>query len=52
MQQSLGDATGNNLPSGSVRLTNATTGCAVGGVAYVIDNATQDPFAVSQRKRP
>lgn len=52
VQVSLGDATGNNLPSGSVRLTNATSGCVVGGVAYVIDNVTQDPFAVSQRKRP
>jgi hypothetical protein len=52
VQQSLGDATGNNLASGSVRLTNATTGCAVGGVAYVIDNVTQDPLAVSQRKSP
>jgi hypothetical protein len=50
VQQALGDATGNNLPSGSVRLTNATSGCVVGGVAYVIDNVTQDPFAVSQRK--
>lgn len=52
VQKSLGDLTGNNLPSGSVRLVNTTTGCAVGGIAYVIDNATQDPFAVSQRKRP
>jgi hypothetical protein len=52
VQQSLGDATGNNLPSGSVRLTNATSGCVVGGVAYVIDNITQDPLAVSQRKLP
>jgi len=52
VQQSLADATGNNLPSGSVHLTNATSGCVVGGVAYVIDNLTQDPFAVSQRKRP
>ena len=51
-QVTLSDATGNNLASGSVRLTNATTGCAVGGVAYVIDNVTQDPLAVSQRKTP
>ena len=50
--QRLGDATGNNLPSGSVHLTNATSGCVVGGVAYVIDNITQDPLAVSQRKLP
>lgn len=41
-----------NLPSGSVTLTNGTSGCYVGGVAYVIDNVTQDPFAVSQRKKP
>lgn len=41
-----------SLPSGSVTLTNGTTGCYVGGVAYVIDNVTQDPFAVSQRKKP
>jgi hypothetical protein len=52
VQVTLGDATGNNLASGSVRLTNATAGCAVGGVAYVIDNVTQDPVAVSQRKSP
>jgi hypothetical protein len=52
VQQSLGDATGNNLPSGSVRVTNTTSGCVVGGVAYVIDNITQDPLAVSQRKTP
>lgn len=52
VQQSLADATGNNLPSGSVHLTNATSGCVVGGVAYVIDNVTQDPLAVAQRKRP
>ena len=41
-----------NLPSGSVTLTNGTSGCYVGGVAYVIDNVTQDPFAVPQRKKP
>lgn len=41
-----------SLPSGSVTLTNGTSGCYVGGVAYVIDNVTQDPFAVSQRKKP
>lgn len=52
VQQSLGDATGNNLPSGSVLVTNATSGCVVGSVAYVIDNVTQDPLAVAQRKRP
>lgn len=52
VQVGLADAAGNNLPSGAVRLTNATSGCVVGGVAYVIDNVTQDPFAVAQRKRP
>jgi|GEM_PF-1869553 len=52
VQQSLGDATGNNLPSGSVLVTNATSGCVVGSIAYVIDNVTQDPLAVAQRKRP
>ena len=39
-----------SLPSGTVTLTNATAGCFVGGVAYVIDNVTQDPYAVSERK--
>ncbi len=52
VQQALGDATGNHLPSGSVHVTNATEGCVVGGVAYVIDNVTQDPLAVAQRKKP
>lgn len=51
-QKSLSDYTGNNLPSGSVTVTNATEGCTVGGVTYVIDEATQDPFAVGMRKRP
>lgn len=41
-----------SLPSGSVTITNGTSGCYVGSVAYVIDNVTQDPFAVSQRKKP
>ncbi len=41
-----------SLASGSVVITNATQGCSVGGVAYVIDNATQDPFSVPLRKRP
>lgn len=52
VQESLATYTGNNLPSGSVVLTNATSGCTVGGVVYVIDNATQDPYVVSQRKKP
>ena len=52
VQQPLGDLTGNNLPSGAVMVTNATAGCTVGSVAYVIDNVTQDPFAVPQRKKP
>ncbi|MHB8797161.1 MAG: hypothetical protein ACYDBY_01740 [Thermoanaerobaculia bacterium] len=51
LQEPLSRLTG-SLPSGSVTLTNGSTGCFVGGVAYVIDNVTQDPFAVSQRKKP
>ena len=51
VQEQLSKAT-TSLPSGSVTVTNATAGCIVGGVAYVIDNVTQDPYAVSQRKRP
>lgn len=52
VQETLASATGNNLPSGSLFVTNATTGCSVGSIAYVIDNVTQDPFAVGQRKKP
>lgn len=52
VQRPLSEAVGTALPSGSVLITNATTGCTVGGVAYVIDNATQDPYAVAQRKKP
>ncbi|MCL4809270.1 MAG: hypothetical protein KJ062_16010 [Thermoanaerobaculia bacterium] len=52
VQEPLSKAVGNALPSGSVLVTNATAGCSVGGVAYVIDNVTQDPFVVSQRKKP
>ena len=51
VQEQLSKAT-TSLPSGSVTVTNATAGCIVGGVAYVIDNVTQDPYAVSQRKKP
>ncbi len=51
VQEQLSKAT-TNLPSGSVTVTNATAGCSVGGVAYVIDNVTQDPFSVAQRKKP
>jgi hypothetical protein len=35
-----------------VAVTNTTEGCRVGSVAYVIDNVTQDPYAVAQRKKP
>ena len=52
VQEPLSLATGNNLHSGSLVIRNASEGCNVGGVAYVIDNVTQDPFAVSQRKKP
>lgn len=52
VQEQLSRATGNSLPSGSVAVKNATAGCSVGSVAYVIDNLTQDPFAVTQRKKP
>lgn len=52
VQEPLSKAVGNALPSGSVLVTNATTGCTVGGVAYVIDNVTQDPYVVAQRKKP
>jgi hypothetical protein len=52
VQRSLSEAVGTALPSGSVVVTNATAGCTVGGVAYVIDNVTEDPFAVAQRKKP
>ncbi len=52
VQESLAGAVGNNLPSGSVAVTNTTEGCRVGSVAYVIDNVTQDPYAVAQRKKP
>jgi hypothetical protein len=52
VQEPLSLATGDNLPAGTVTLKNASAGCTVGGVAYVIDNVTQDPYAVSQRKNP
>lgn len=52
VQETLARVAGSSLPSGSVVLTNATSGCVVGSVAYVIDNATQDPFAVLQVKKP
>ncbi len=52
VQEQLSKAVGNALPSGSVFVTNATDGCSVGSVAYVIDNVTQDPYAVAQRKKP
>jgi hypothetical protein len=52
VQEPLSKAVGNALPSGSVLVTNATAGCTVGGVVYVIDNVTQDPFVVAQRKKP
>lgn len=50
-QEALSRAVATALPSGTLFVTNATPGCTVGAVAYVIDNATQDPFAVAQRKR-
>lgn len=52
VQRPLSEAVGNALPSGSVFVTNATEGCSVGGVVYVIDNVTQDPYVVAQRKKP
>lgn len=52
VQHTVSSFAGNSLPSGSLRVTNATNGCTVGSVAYVIDNITQDPFSVGQRKRP
>ena len=50
-QEALSRAVATALPSGTVFVTNATPGCTVGAVAYVIDNVTQDPYAVAQRKR-
>lgn len=50
-QESLSRAVSTALPSGSLHVTNATPGCRVGSVAYVIDNVTQDPFVIAQRKR-
>jgi len=52
VQEAIASATGNNLPSGMLAVTNASEGCIVGSIAYVIDNVTQDPYAVTQRKRP
>lgn len=51
VQEPLSNAVGTALPSGSLHVRNATPGCTVGSVAYVIDNATQDPYSVAQRKR-
>ncbi|MCC6128631.1 MAG: hypothetical protein IT186_01780 [Acidobacteria bacterium] len=34
----------------SVRVTSATQGCEIGGVAYVIDNDSSDPYVVGMRK--
>lgn len=40
------------LPMGALRVIVPTTstGCSIGAVAYVIDNASQDPFAVALHK--
>jgi hypothetical protein len=39
-----------DVTSASILITNISATCSVGGVAYVIDNTTQDPFAVPLRK--
>lgn len=40
------------LPNGAIRviLPSSSTGCSIGAVAYVIDNSSQDPFAVALHK--
>ncbi len=42
---------GQSLLYGSVVVTNTTDSCLVGGIAYVIDNVSSDPFAVPLKKK-
>lgn len=43
---------GVSVAQATVTITHRAAGCLVGGVAYVIDNGSEDPFAVPMRKRP
>ncbi|MEO7921223.1 MAG: hypothetical protein ABIT01_17310 [Thermoanaerobaculia bacterium] len=39
-----------DLRAGSITVKNISNSCGIGGVAYVIDRTTQDPFAVPLKK--
>ena len=39
-----------DIRNAHIELRNVGTGCTVGGIAYVIDQTTQDPFAVQMKK--
>jgi len=41
---------GDDVRNAHIEIRNVGTGCTVGAVAYVIDQTTQDPYAVQMKK--
>jgi hypothetical protein len=39
-----------DIRNAHIEIRNVGTGCTVGAVAYVIDQTTQDPYAVQMKK--